>query len=180
MTMKIVNVKGMAPNAPGIVYCGRAVHGWKGSPLANPYRIGVHGDRVQCLLKYMGHLYGKVSERDPEVMAALRSLSEDSVLGCWCTPQMCHCEFIAAQWQWLHDHGMLGEDNAEPVYAPIQGMTEKGLEEVCDNFAEACNRGMVPAARYQFFYCMCSNELERRHGRQPSARDTRRRPRRVL
>ncbi len=99
--MKIINVRGLAANLAGVVYCGRECAGWKGSPLANPYRIGEDGDREAVIEKYRMWLWCRLQEGSPAVLKALEELSEDSVLGCWCGDRPCHCRVIEAAWRWL-------------------------------------------------------------------------------
>jgi hypothetical protein len=96
--MKIVNVRGMKSNDPSVVYCGRACAGWKQSPLHNPFRVGKDGTLKEVIHKFAKYLYGKVVAGDPEIGAALGALTGDSVLGCWCSPQVCHCDVVAAVW----------------------------------------------------------------------------------
>lgn len=99
--MKIVNVRGVSIAAKNITYCGRPTGEWPGSPLANPFVIGRDGNRDEVIDKYRHWLWAKIQAKDPEVMAALDRLHEDSVLGCWCHPEKCHCEIIEKAWRWL-------------------------------------------------------------------------------
>jgi hypothetical protein len=113
--MQIVNVRGMTPNDPSIVYCGRACGGWDASPLANPFKIGKDGTREECLWKYAAYLATQLERHarplrvtPQEALAgfkisairiAWKELTRDSVLGCWCAPKPCHCEVIAWLWE---------------------------------------------------------------------------------
>lgn len=92
--MRVVNVKGMPANAPGIIYCGRACGGWPRSPLANPFKLRPGEDRAGAIQSFRGYLRGLVAAGDTEIIAALLSLPADAVLGCWCAPLSCHCEVI--------------------------------------------------------------------------------------
>jgi poly(3-hydroxybutyrate) depolymerase len=94
--MQVVNI-GTVPagQRTGVVYCGRP------SPLGNPFRLGVHGSRSECIAKFRRWLWERLQARDAVVLAALDSLREDSVLGCWCKPHDCHCDVIVRAWKWL-------------------------------------------------------------------------------
>lgn len=95
MTTTVVNVK-----APGVledvragraVYIGRAAPrlGLPDSPFANPFRIGVHGDRAAVIQRYAEYL-DRRADLDP---AELRG----QVLACWCAPAECHGDVLAAR-----------------------------------------------------------------------------------
>jgi hypothetical protein len=98
--MKIVNVTGMTPNAPGVVYCGRASRNrWRQSPWHNPFRLGKDGTREQAIARYRTYLLERIDQGDRDILDALDSLTTDSVLGCWCKPKACHCDVIAQMWE---------------------------------------------------------------------------------
>jgi len=59
------------------------------SPLANPFRIGVDGDREQVVATYRDYLLAR-----PDLMALLPDL-QGKRLGCWCNPLQCHADIIA-------------------------------------------------------------------------------------
>lgn len=94
--IKIANVKGMRPNIPGIIYCGRTFGGWKGSVLGNPFK----GERTEAIAKYRDWLYEQY-RRDDDLTVyneidriAQLTKTTDVILGCWCSPLPCHCEVI--------------------------------------------------------------------------------------
>lgn len=62
----------------------------KRSKWHNPFKLGVDGDRDECLAKYRAYVLGK-----PELMAALHEL-DGQILGCWCAPQKCHGDVLLA------------------------------------------------------------------------------------
>lgn len=103
----IVNVRGLPANSPGIVYCGRSCAGWRGSPLANPFRLSGNQTRETVLRQYDEHLRRLVLNRVPEVLQALAAITEGSFLGCWCHPQSCHCEVIIQVWAELTEAGII-------------------------------------------------------------------------
>lgn len=93
----VVNVRGLPPNSPGIVYCGRPCAGWRGSVLANPFRVrrgASWEEREACLDRYHDWLVGRVRAGDEAIIAALSAIEHDTVLGCWCAPLRCHCSVI--------------------------------------------------------------------------------------
>lgn len=92
--MNVVNVRGMAPNSPGVVYCGRACNGWREGPLANPFVLTRESERSRVLAQYREWLAEQVAGDNREVVAALANLAADATLGCWCVPRACHCDTI--------------------------------------------------------------------------------------
>lgn len=87
--MQILNKHKATPaEIENAIYIGR------GSPLGNPYVIGVHGKRDEVIEMYRYYLYQKVIQRDPAVEVALRRLNPESVLLCFCTPKNCHGTII--------------------------------------------------------------------------------------
>lgn len=92
----VVNLHGRAedPGYGDVVYVGRAVRwgGWKlpDSPLANPFRIGRDGDPAEVIARYEQHLHSR-----PDLLELARSL-RGRRLGCWCAPEPCHADVIAA------------------------------------------------------------------------------------
>jgi hypothetical protein len=91
----VVNMKGHRddPDFADVIYVGRAMHrgGWhlSASPLANPFGIGVDGDREQGIAKYRVFLLGRA-----DLLALLPDLHGKRI-GCWCTPLSCHADVIA-------------------------------------------------------------------------------------
>lgn len=69
------------------VYCGRP------SRWGNPFAIGRDGNRAQVIWKF--YEYWHDDEQRELRMAACRELIEKT-LGCWCKPDACHCDVIAA------------------------------------------------------------------------------------
>lgn len=72
-----------------LVYIGNAVRwrGLAGSIYANPYRTGHHGDRAAVIALFAASDWPRERAR-----AELRG----HVLGCWCWPEACHGDIIAA------------------------------------------------------------------------------------
>lgn len=76
---------------PQFVYCGRAMprQGLKGSKWANPFKIGIDGDRWEVITKHRTWV-----QQQPKLMAALPEL-RGKILVCWCRPDGCHCDVLA-------------------------------------------------------------------------------------
>ena len=71
----------------GAVYIGRANgrHGLDASPLANPYKIGVDGDRAEVIALYERWLLDH-----PALVAQAKWELGGRDLACWCAPLACH------------------------------------------------------------------------------------------
>ena len=67
---------------PYDVYIGRP------SKWANPFVIGVDGNRAEVIAQYEDWI-----KTQPELMASLHELKDKS-LGCWCWPLPCHGEVL--------------------------------------------------------------------------------------
>lgn len=89
--MTIVNVR----RSECTHYMGRALPPRfpVGSPLANPFHITKEHDRQWVIAAYDGYVRAR-----PDLLALIRELPEDAVLGCWCYPLHCHCNVIAKIW----------------------------------------------------------------------------------
>ena len=104
--MKVVNVTvyGGVEKAKrrGVVYCGRpSTLGNYAAPLKR------EEDREKVIAEYRQWLLDMIAENDDPVMDALRELNEDSILGCWCKPKLCHCDVIVEVWKDLKERGLL-------------------------------------------------------------------------
>jgi hypothetical protein len=81
-------------------YCGRksSFHKAMGSPydlsiLGNPEPLKSEEDRENNLKRYAKHLF-RICNEDPDYRLILKSLPDDTVLGCFCAPKKCHCDII--------------------------------------------------------------------------------------
>ncbi len=105
--MQIINVKGLDPKTQDIVYCGRDWAGWKDSPLGNPIRKGfkckickeIHKTPSETIPCYKFWLVNNIVQENPIILKAMNELNKDSVLGCWCFPNPCHCQIIIETWE---------------------------------------------------------------------------------
>ncbi|WP_375292098.1 DUF4326 domain-containing protein [Sphingomonas melonis] len=68
----------------------------RGTPLGNPFIVGVHGTRAQVIEAYAFWL-----RQQPELMAKIRAMSDDDLV-CCCSPMPCHGDVILAIWDELH------------------------------------------------------------------------------
>jgi hypothetical protein len=116
--------KGDHPQPPGLLYVGRSTHHGGPSPLANPYRVesGDRGDPTaiaRILVSYRRWLWERIQADDALVLAALRSITPDTWLGCTCWPMPCHAEVIVRWWRKFGTRGeSLTGDSPEPRTAP--------------------------------------------------------------
>lgn len=84
-------------------YIGRSMRGnalYKGSPLANPFKVGRDGSREVVVSKYNDWLKSKYRDKDSEEYRELMIILEYSLslhgisLVCWCAPKKCHGDVI--------------------------------------------------------------------------------------
>lgn len=68
------------------VYIGRG----RGGIWGNPFREGPHGTKSEVIEKYRAWI-----ETQPHLMARLPEL-RGKILGCWCAPDICHGDVLAA------------------------------------------------------------------------------------
>lgn len=69
-----------------------AINIMRPSPLGNPYIIGKHGIRGECVKKYKPYLVNEILNKNPKIIEALRQINKDSLLLCCCPEkqQICH------------------------------------------------------------------------------------------
>ena len=102
------------------VYIGRpnrAIKGSQESPWGNPFKIGRDGSRADVIAKYRTWL-----EAQPELMARARLELRGKVLGCWCAPQACHGDVLAAV---ANAFGTSGESVDALVCHPASAAVER-------------------------------------------------------
>lgn len=66
------------------VYVGRP------SKWGNPIRLGIEGNRKEVLEMYEAYLYSR-----PDLITAARRELRGKVLGCHCSPMLCHADVLA-------------------------------------------------------------------------------------
>lgn len=91
--MKIFNKKSNGFIPADAIYIGR------GSPLGNPFVIGVDGTREEVIEKCEQYLNKAIDQRDPVVIMGLTQLNEDSNLLCYCEPAPCHGRVVEKLWR---------------------------------------------------------------------------------
>ena len=81
---------------PYDVYIGRRMprFGLAQSLYANPYRIGVDGDRDEVVEKYRQWVLTGQDTLARWIRAHVHEL-QSKRLGCWCAPERCHGEVLA-------------------------------------------------------------------------------------
>ena len=47
-------------------------------------------------------MFEKNARRNARLLALIKALPEDAVLGCWCRPDSCHGDVIITLWKELH------------------------------------------------------------------------------
>ena len=83
--VRILNAKQTGRRVAGAVYVGRP------SPFGNPFVIGRDGDRETVIAKYEAWLRAR-----PELVEKVKRELKGKDLICWCHPQRCHAEVLAA------------------------------------------------------------------------------------
>ena len=84
------------------VYVGRENRRYalRASRLANLYSVGTYG-RTDAIDLYRWWLWDKIDGGDPMLIVDLNSLTDDTVLVCWCKPKICHADVIVRAWEWM-------------------------------------------------------------------------------
>ena len=84
------------------LYIGRA-NGYaqlEASLLANPFAVKEYG-RGGTLPHYRRWLWEQIQAENEDVLAALWSITDSTVLVCWCAPLPCHGDVVKAAAAWL-------------------------------------------------------------------------------
>lgn len=71
----------------------------RSGPFGNPFPLRSESDRAAVLEKYRAYFHKRV-ESDPEFRRRVLAL-RGRVLGCWCSPKLCHGTIIV---EWLETH----------------------------------------------------------------------------
>jgi hypothetical protein len=88
MTTTVVNIR----STPYDVYIGRAGKG-KSGYFGNPFRLGSESERDAVIAKYRIWFYERI-QNDIEFKNKIHQL-KGLVLGCFCSPKLCHGHVIA-------------------------------------------------------------------------------------
>lgn len=86
-------------------YNGFGIQVGRLTALGNPFIIGKHGNRVECIRKYRIWLWKQICGRNKAVLIELEHIKRvaligDVVLLCWCKPKACHASIIKACIEW--------------------------------------------------------------------------------
>ncbi len=92
----VINVRGLRPNDPSVLYCGRGFGGWAHSPLHNPFKNGTREENIE---QFRHYLWERIKKG--ELIHEIANIREDEQLGCWCAPQACHCDVILKARQYI-------------------------------------------------------------------------------
>ena len=95
--MEILN-KYKVESTKGTIYIGR------GSPLGNPFPITKELPRLEAIAKYKVYLIQRILTGNDIIINALRSLSNESRLLCFCKPSPCHGDVIKDIWEEIHSY----------------------------------------------------------------------------
>lgn len=139
MTTRVVNIR----KAQCDVYCGRAGKGQEGFH-GNPVHVGercfvcnsVHTDRNATLPCFRRYFFDRLTK--DYVYLARTLLLRDKVLGCFCKPDVCHCDVIA---DWV--------DNSKPVFAIGFTGTRVGMTEAQYHATAAVVDGFIRTSEGQ-------------------------------
>lgn len=67
------------------------------SLFGNPFVLGRDGDRDRVIT-----MFEQMARRDPSMLAAIKVLPENAILGCYCKPLACHGDVIVKLWKEMH------------------------------------------------------------------------------
>ncbi len=77
------------------VYVGRG----KNSIFGNPFVVGAHAKRDECIELFRRWLWQEIA-KNSEYREEVRKL-HGKTLGCWCSPRACHAEVLLRCADWL-------------------------------------------------------------------------------
>ena len=95
--MEILN-KYKVESTKGTTYIGR------GSPLGNPFPITKELPRLEAIAKYKVYLIQRILSNNDIILNALKSLTNDSKLLCFCAPAPCHGNIVKDIWEEIYSY----------------------------------------------------------------------------
>lgn len=117
-------------NEPSFYYCGRYMKASRGrdefdiSPLHNPARVRVEGDREPAIASYVElRIIPALEAQSGAIWDELQKLAgrvrsgEDLLLGCWCTPKRCHVDVIR-----IAVNGLANGDEIEQIIDDVRAL----------------------------------------------------------
>lgn len=82
------------------IYIGR------GTPVGNPYVIGKHAERDECIDIYDPYLLSQIVNENPQIMKFFKDLKDEDNLYCFCKPKRCHGDIIIKYYEELKILGL--------------------------------------------------------------------------
>ena len=92
-----------------VVHCKReAFDMYIGRPsrFGNPFKLTDESRRVDVIGKYKRYLWERI-QNEPEFREAVRKL-HGKILGCWCSPKLCHGHVLASAAAYLELQAVKG------------------------------------------------------------------------
>jgi len=83
-----------------VVHCKKEKYDvYIGRPMifGNPFIIGKDGNREEVVKKFEDY-----ARNSRALMDWISLLHENTILGCWCSPKLCHGDIIIKLWKELH------------------------------------------------------------------------------
>ena len=100
--MEILN-KYKVETQNGTTYIGR------GSPLGNPFPITKELPRLEAIAKYKVYIIDRILSNNDLIINALKALTKDSKLLCFCKPAPCHGDIIKDIWEEIYSYSTFEE-----------------------------------------------------------------------
>ncbi len=100
--MEILN-KYKVESKAGSTYIGR------GSPLGNPFPITKELPRLEAIAKYKVYLISRILSNNDMIINALKALTNESRLLCFCKPAPCHGDIIKEIWEEITSYPIFEE-----------------------------------------------------------------------
>jgi len=105
----VVSVRGINPQSapPDLIYIGRRSGNWRQSPLANPFKLTPDDIREDVIDRYRQYLWQRVKRNEPAITSELTRIAsmvqrgEAVMLGCWCSPLICHGDVVKEAIIWM-------------------------------------------------------------------------------
>ena len=101
--MRVVNKRTHTPTSHDVPIGRPSIFGnpYSHKPSAFPEVI-ILPSRDDAIAAYESWIMLELCAGNTELDAALRALTEESVLVCWCVPARCHGEVVRAVWELLY------------------------------------------------------------------------------
>lgn len=141
------------------VYIGRANSqaGLAASPLANPYKVRAFGElsradyggqRGATLADYRRWLWARIQAGDTAVLAALRGITAESALVCWCKPGPCHGDVVKAAAEWLRAHEDMRAQEGKQHIVFVSGHRDLSVSEFYAHYQARLDKAVAAGSRH--------------------------------